>query len=120
MAVLVAEVHPFTDVNGRISRVMMNGELSAYGETRIIISTVYRNNYLAGLRGASSNCNFASLASILRFAQRYTARVDFTSRASAEADLAGTNALREPNEADEVGVRLQLPTTDGVAGTARP
>jgi hypothetical protein len=113
---LVAEVHPFTDGNGRISRVMMNAELSAYGESRIIIPTVYRNNYLAGLRGASINANFASLPSILRFAQRYTAQVDFTSRESAEADLARTHALREPNEADDVGIRLQLPATQGAVG----
>lgn len=37
------------------------------------------------------------------------ARVDFSSRATAERDLTRTNALREPNEAEDAGVRLTLP-----------
>lgn len=109
MGFLVAEVHPFDDGNGRISRIVMNAELSAHDEGRIIIPTVYRNDYLAGLRGASHNANFASLPAILRFAQRYTARLDFSTRQTAEAALVQTNALRDPTEADEVGVRLQMP-----------
>jgi hypothetical protein len=107
---VVAEVHPFDDGNGRISRLMMNAELSAHGEGRILIPTVYRNNYLAGLRGASHNDNFASFIAILRFAQRYAARIDFSDRKTAEADLARTNAFRDSTEADEVGIRLQMPS----------
>jgi hypothetical protein len=107
---VVAEVHPFEDGNGRISRIMMNAEMSAHGEGRILIPTVYRNNYLAGLRGASHNDNFASFVAILRFAQRYTARIDFSDRKIAEADLARTNAFRDSTEADDVGIRLQMPS----------
>jgi hypothetical protein len=40
--------------------------------------------------------------------QRYAARIDFTSRATAEADFARTNALRDANEADLAGVRLRM------------
>jgi Fic family protein len=107
---VVAEVHPFDDGNGRISRVMMNAEMSANGEGRILIPTVYRNNYLAGLRGASHNDNFASFLAILRFAQRFTARIDFSDRKTAEAELARTNAFRDSTEADEAGIRLQMPS----------
>jgi hypothetical protein len=106
---LVAEVHPFTDGNGRIARVMMNAELVASGESKIIIPTVYRLNYLAALKGATHNDQFMSLVATLRFAQRYTARVDFTDRTSAERDLARTNALRDPQEAEDYGLRLILP-----------
>lgn len=106
---LVSEVHPFDDGNGRISRMMMNAELSHAREGRIIIPTVYRNNYLAALKAASHNANFNSLVAALKFAQRYTARINFSTRASAEADLARTNALREPDEADAAGIRLRLP-----------
>lgn len=109
LGVLVSEVHPFDDGNGRISRMMMNAELSRAREGRIIIPTVYRNNYLAALKAASHNANFDSLIAALSFAQRYTARIDFSTRASAEADLARTNALRDPNEADAAGIRLQMP-----------
>jgi Fic family protein len=106
---LVSETHPFDDGNGRISRMMTNAELSHAHEGRIIIPTVYRNNYLSALKAASSNANFDSLVSTLQFAQRYTARIDFSTRASAEADLARTNALRDPNEADAIGIRLRMP-----------
>jgi hypothetical protein len=41
--------------------------------------------------------------------QHCTARIDFTSRASAEADFARTNALRDANEAGLAGVRLRMP-----------
>lgn len=106
---VVSEVHPFGDGNGRISRIAMNAELSRAGESRIILPTVYRNNYLSALRGATHNDNFDGLVAALDFARRYTARIDFSSRASAESDLGRTNALRDPNEADAVGVRLQMP-----------
>lgn len=109
MGFLVSEVHPFDDGNGRISRMMMNAELSHAGEGRIIIPTVYRNNYLSALKAASINANFNSLAATLQFAQRYTGRVNFSDRTTAEADLARTNALREASEADAVGIRLQMP-----------
>ncbi|MGD0019963.1 MAG: Fic family protein [Candidatus Limnocylindrales bacterium] len=110
---LVAEVHPFTDGNGRIARVMMNAELAAAGQVRIIVPTVYRLNYLAALKGATHNNAFGPLTATLRFVQRYTARLDLSDRASAERDLARTNALRDPNEADDYGVRLVLPTVEG-------
>jgi hypothetical protein len=106
---LVAEVHPFADGNGRLARIMMNSELVHGGEIRIIIPTVFRLNYLSALKGATHNAAFQGLVSVLRFAQRYTARIDFTSRPAAERDLSRTNALRDPNEADAYGVRLTLP-----------
>ncbi len=109
MMFLVSEVHPFVDGNGRIARVMMNAELSAGDQVRIIIPTVYRLNYLAALKGATHNNQFDSLVAMLRFAQRYTARVDFSDRQSAERDLAATSALRDPVEAEDYGVRLKFP-----------
>jgi Fic family protein len=41
---LVAEVHAFSDGNGRLSRAMMNAELVSAGEQRIIVPPVYRAN----------------------------------------------------------------------------
>ncbi|MFN8520553.1 MAG: Fic family protein, partial [Chloroflexota bacterium] len=106
---LVSEVHPFADGNGRVTRLMMNAELVAGGEVRLIIPTVYRNNYVAALRGATHNGVFDALYATLAFARRYTAQVDFTSRATAERDLVRTNALMDPSLADADGVRLLLP-----------
>lgn len=53
MMFMISEVHPFSDGNGRISRVMMNAELSSAGESKIIIPTVFRNDYLLALRKLS-------------------------------------------------------------------
>ena len=50
MMFLIAEVHPFADGNGRVARVMMNAELIFNSEMRIIIPTIYRNNYLVALK----------------------------------------------------------------------
>jgi fido (protein-threonine AMPylation protein) len=109
MMFLIAEVHPFTDGNGRVARIMMNAELATAGEARIVIPTVYRSNYISALKGATHNGHFQGLYRMLAFAQRWTARVDFTDRTIAEEDLRRTNALRDPAEAEAAGVRLQLP-----------
>ncbi|MCP4458680.1 MAG: cell filamentation protein Fic [Cytophagales bacterium] len=47
---VVSEIHPFLDGNGRIARVMMNAELVNGGQSKIIIPTVYRDDYLGALR----------------------------------------------------------------------
>jgi hypothetical protein len=106
---LVTEVHPFTDGNGRVARVQMNAELVAASQIRIVIPTVYRSNYLAALKAATHVGSYDPLAATLRFAQRYTARIDFSSRQTAEAQLRATNAFRDPREADDLGIRLVLP-----------
>ena len=47
---VVSEIHPFLDGNGRMARVMMNAELVNTNQTKIIIPTVYRDDYLGALR----------------------------------------------------------------------
>ncbi|MBX3030942.1 MAG: Fic family protein [Chloroflexi bacterium] len=106
---LVSEVHPFADGNGRVARLMMNAELVSAAEVRIIIPTIYRNDVLAALRGATHNAVFEALYAAIGFARRYTARVDFTDRMTAERDLERTNALMDANLAETNGVRLLLP-----------
>ena len=46
MMFMISEVHPFNDGNGRISRIMMNSELVAADQSKIIIPTVFREDYL--------------------------------------------------------------------------
>lgn len=50
MMFLISEVHPFNDGNGRIARVMMNAELVRADQTRIIVPTVFREDYILALR----------------------------------------------------------------------
>jgi Fic family protein len=109
MMFLISEVHPFVDGNGRVARIFMNAELAHADQVRVVIPTVFRANYLAALKAATHTTGDSPLIAALRFAQKWTARVDWSSRDTAEADLARTNALRDAREAEDAGVRLQLP-----------
>ena len=119
MMFLVSEVHPFADGNGRAARIMMNAELVAAGENRIIVPTVYRNNYLMALKALSQNGITGALVCTMDFAQRYTAAVDFAELNRARFILDRTHAFADPNEADAAGVRLLLPTPEIVADATR-
>jgi prophage maintenance system killer protein len=50
MMFMISEVHPFLDGNGRIARIMMNAELGAKGFSKIIIPTVYREDYIGSIK----------------------------------------------------------------------
>ena len=110
---LLTEVHPFDpfdDGNGRIARLFANAELATAGQVRIIIPTVYRNNYLAGLVGVSNGAGDGqTLVSVMDFAQRWTAAIDWSSYEAADADLRGANAYLDSGVAESSGIRLRLP-----------
>ena len=53
MLFVTSEVHPFADGNGRVSRIMMNAELTAAGQAKIIVPTVFRPDYIGALRRMS-------------------------------------------------------------------
>jgi hypothetical protein len=110
MMFLVAEVHPFNDGNGRIGRIMMNAELVSAGEQRIIIPTVYRNNYISALKGISQNAITEPIVRTLDFAQKYTGAIDWKNFDGALEMLTRTHALVDPSEAEEEGIRLILPS----------
>ncbi len=109
MMFLVAEVHPFTDGNGRVARVMMNAELISNSEMRIIIPTVYRNNYLVALKTMSQSARPMPLVRTLDFAQKYTSTIDWSSYEKSQLLLEETHAFLDSNVADLEGIRLILP-----------
>lgn len=109
MMFLVAEVHPFADGNGRTARILMNAELVDAGEERIIIPTIYRNNYLAALKALSQNGHAEALIRTLDYAQKWTAAVHWRDLQSTRKELARCNAFADPREADEQGIRLKMP-----------
>jgi len=47
---VLSEVHTFLDGNGRIARIMINYELVNAGQSKIIIPTVYCDDYLGAPR----------------------------------------------------------------------
>jgi hypothetical protein len=107
---LVSEVHPFDDGNGRLARVMMNAELVAGMQSRIIIPTVFRDDYLGGLRRMTRQDDPGVLIKALRFGHDYTAQVNFADLTRATDVLRMTNAFNEP-DSDQ---RLTLPSTLGL------
>lgn len=116
---LTSEVHPFVDGNGRAARIMMNAELVAAGENRIIVPTVYRNNYLMALKALSQNRVTGALVRVMDFAQRYTAAIDFSDFERAREILEKTHAFADSNEADAAGIRLVLPAPEVIADPPR-
>ena len=110
MMFLVTECHPFDDGNGRVARIAANAELSATGQIRIIVPTVYRNNYLAGLSAVSNRAGRGeALVAVLRFAQRWVAAIDWTDFDTAHAAIQATNGYLDPGLAESTGQRLRLP-----------
>ena len=109
MMFLVSEVHPFADGNGRVARVMMNAELVAGQEERIVIPTAFRDDYLAALRALSRTGRAEPLIQALDYAQRWTIAVDWTSIPETQRQLDACHAFLDPDEADAEGKRLRMP-----------
>lgn len=108
---LLTECHPFDDGNGRVARLLVNGELSAGGQVRIVIPTAYRNDYLAALTAASNGAGSGEpLRTMLDFAHKWTAAVDWSSYDHAHADVLSSNAYEDPGAAERTGLRLRLPS----------
>lgn len=107
---LITECHPFDDGNGRLARLIANGALSYAGQVRIVIPTVYRNNYLAGLAGVSNAAGRGeTLVSVLDFAQRWTAAFEWRDFTRADEVLRSVDAYMDAGLADAAGIRLRLP-----------
>ncbi|MBT3296983.1 MAG: cell filamentation protein Fic [Verrucomicrobia bacterium] len=95
----VAEIHPFSDGNGRIARIMMNAELVYGGMVKIMIPTVYRDDYLLALRALSRQGRAEPLVKMLSHAQRFCAGIDFEDFDRARHLLEVANAFKDPDEA---------------------
>jgi hypothetical protein len=94
---VLAEVHPFDDGNGRIARAFMNAELVGAGLPRIIIPSVYRNDYLTPLRTLTAQHHTPPYVAAMQFAQRYVAAVDWSTYDTAVRDLRRTFAFQLPS-----------------------
>lgn len=96
MMFVVAEVHPFLDGNGRIARIMMNAELVSTEECRIIIPTVYREDYLLALRRFSRDWDSDPYIRMLRRAQDFTASIHYENYENCLAEFRKANAFLDP------------------------
>jgi hypothetical protein len=93
---VITEVHPFIDGNGRSARLAMNCMLSAQKFSRIIVPTVYREDYLLPLKALSHNSVAEPLLAALSRVQRWSAAFDYSlPRPELRASLARCNAFQE-------------------------
>jgi hypothetical protein len=118
---MIAEIHPFNDGNGRISRVLMSRELMSAGLSRIVIPTVFRDDYLDAMRALSRRDDPAILVRSLEFCQRVSAACSSTSPSEAIEVWASTYAFCEnsryarltmPNPALQIASRNAVPAPD--------
>ena len=98
MMFLVSEVHPFLDGNGRIARVMMNAELSAKGLSKIIIPTVYREDYMGALRKLTRHRVADAYVRMLLHAYEFSSTLVGDSINEMEKHLIECDAFKEPKE----------------------
>ena len=98
MMFLVSEVHPFEDGNGRIARVMMNAELVNRNQCKIIIPTVYREDYLRTLKKLTRDKDPVPYVEMLSKAHEFSSYLNNEDYDKMYKYLATHNAFSEPDE----------------------
>jgi hypothetical protein len=106
---VASEVHPFADGSGRVARALLNAELSAEAQCRVVVPLCFRSDYLGALRALSRQGKPEPLIRAVERAQRWSSLVDWSTMPAAMSQLAQTNALVAPDEADEMGLVLRDP-----------
>ncbi|HUX84499.1 MAG TPA: Fic family protein [Chitinophagaceae bacterium] len=98
MMFMISEVHPFLDGNGRIARAMMNAELSSKGFSKIIIPTVYREDYLGALKKLTKQRDGDAYIRMLLRAWEFSSNIHDESLGGMEQYLIACNAFLTPGE----------------------
>lgn len=92
---VVSEVHPFNDGNGRLARLVMNAELSAAGQCRIIVPTLYRETYMDCLRVLTREGNSQPFIKAMEDIQKWAAAFDYRSLDQTIKSLQDCNAFEK-------------------------
>ncbi len=103
---IISEVHPFTDGNGRTARIAMNAYLTDACLSRIIIPTIYREDYLLPLKALMNHDDPAAYIRSIAKVHAWSASIDwYQSREEVHAALVRCNAFQE----DLTHFKLLLP-----------
>jgi len=95
---LVSEVHPFEDGNGRVARVMMNAELVYKNQSKIIIPTVFRDDYLLTLKRLTNQKDPVPYVNMLSNAHIFSDNLNFENYDDLYNYLDSHNAFYESDE----------------------
>jgi len=98
MMFMISEIHPFTDGNGRISRIMGNAELFKSGLSRIIVPTVYREDYIMSLKKLTNRKEPDTFIRVMDKLQYFSNNVFGENFDELDNYFKATNAYKEPSE----------------------
>lgn len=98
MMFLISEVHPFLDGNGRIARIMMNADLVKASESKILVPTVFREDYLLSLKRLTRKSDPFVFIKMLQRAHEFSRQVFGDSITEMQDYLENCNAFFEPAE----------------------
>lgn len=99
MMFVLSEVHPFLDGNGRIARIMMNAELTSAGLSKIIVPTVFRDDYMGVLRKLTRQGDSDPYIRLMEKAHKFSGNIFGDDMGEMEEYLRQCNAFSEPTEA---------------------
>ncbi|MDE3255691.1 MAG: Fic family protein, partial [Bacteroidota bacterium] len=95
---VMSEVHSFLDGNGRIARVMMNAELVSGCQSKIIIPTVYSEDYMGALKKLTKQRKCDTYIKMLQRTHENSANVYDENMDDMEQHLSSCNAFIEDAE----------------------
>lgn len=95
---MISEIHPFKDGNGRISRIMMNAELVHADQSKIIIPTVFREDYLNGLRRLTRKGDPSVIIRAMLRVRLFSTKIIGENFDETRRYLEGTNAFKDGDE----------------------
>ena len=95
---MISEIHPFLDGNGRISRIMGNAELFKNGLSRIIVPTVYREDYILSLKRLTNRKEPDTFIRVMDKLQHFSQNIFGDSFDELNNYFKTTNAYKEPSE----------------------
>jgi fido (protein-threonine AMPylation protein) len=98
MMFLISEVHPFLDGNGRVSRVMMNVEMGAAGLSKMIIPTVFRDDYMGALKKLTKQRNADAYIRMLLRSWEFSSTIHGDSLETMEQHLRQSHAFLLPKD----------------------
>ena len=98
MLFMVSEIHPFDDGNGRVSRIMMNAELTHANECKILIPTVFRTDYLDALRKLTRQSDPSALIRALSRVQKFSSQLQTDDFETLKLQLERANAFSDSEE----------------------
>ncbi|MFT6728409.1 MAG: hypothetical protein ACJAV7_002878 [Flavobacteriales bacterium] len=95
---MISEIHPFLDGNGRIARIMMNAELVAANQSRIIIPNVFREDYILALRRLTRQHDPEPDIRMLSRAHEFSSTIFGENRDGIQSKLEQSNAFLFPED----------------------